>query len=156
MDAKKRKALEAKGWKVGTVQELLDLTQEDVNFIEMKLALARDVKDRRARKKLSQTQLGARMESSQSGIARMEKGQASLDMLVRAMLVMGASNREIGRSIGAAEPEPITFRRVAARNKRVWKVAARKRLSTSSIITTRNMTSRRPTRRKRVRSRGSR
>jgi transcriptional regulator with XRE-family HTH domain len=125
MDAKKRKALEAKGWKVGTVQEFLNLTEEDVNVIEMKLALARDIKERRASRKLSQTQLGARMESSQSGVARMEKGQASLDMLVRAMLVMGASTKEIARSIGAVEP-PGAFHVAARKRMTVERVATRK------------------------------
>jgi hypothetical protein len=40
MDDDKRKRLEVKGWKVGSVEEFLALTPTESAFIELKLALA--------------------------------------------------------------------------------------------------------------------
>jgi hypothetical protein len=44
MDKSKRELLEAKGWKVGTVAEFLELTPEEAALIEIKLALSRSSK----------------------------------------------------------------------------------------------------------------
>jgi hypothetical protein len=41
MDKVKREHLEAKGWKVGTVSEFLELTSEEAALVEIKLALSR-------------------------------------------------------------------------------------------------------------------
>ena len=53
MNDSKRRRLEAKGWKLGDAQEFLDLSDEEMALIEMKLALGRDLKERRQRKRLS-------------------------------------------------------------------------------------------------------
>ncbi len=47
MDEAKRKRLEAKGWKVGTVSEFLEITKEEAALIEIKLALSRKLKEQR-------------------------------------------------------------------------------------------------------------
>ena len=99
MNKRKAKALEADGWKIGTVQELLDLSDEDVAYVEVKVTLAMALKERRRKAKLSQTQLAARMQSSQSRVAMMEKGEATLDLLIRGLLAAGASVKEIGQEI---------------------------------------------------------
>ena len=44
MDKSKRELLEAKGWKVGTVAEFLELTPEEAALIEIKLSLSRNTK----------------------------------------------------------------------------------------------------------------
>ena len=41
MNTQKRKKLEEKGWKFGTVQEFLNLSPEENNYIEVKLALSK-------------------------------------------------------------------------------------------------------------------
>ena len=46
MHKQKRKALEADGWKVGTAQEFLDLSDEEAALIDLKLALGRALKER--------------------------------------------------------------------------------------------------------------
>ena len=46
MDQAKRERLEAKGWKIGTVSEFLELTPEETTLIEIKLALSRNLKER--------------------------------------------------------------------------------------------------------------
>jgi hypothetical protein len=40
LDHAKQQQLEAKGWKVGSVEELLELTPEEASYSEMKLALS--------------------------------------------------------------------------------------------------------------------
>lgn len=43
----KRKRLEAKGWKIGSVQEFLNLSPEEVAYIELKLKLADRLREQR-------------------------------------------------------------------------------------------------------------
>ena len=101
MRAAKRKRLEAKGWKVGTPQELLDLSEEEAAFIELRLRLAEGLRARRSAKGMTQTDLARAMQSSQSRVAKMEAGDptVSLDLLVKSLLALGASNRELARII---------------------------------------------------------
>jgi predicted transcriptional regulator len=68
----------------------------------MRLALSRDLRQRRVGGGLSQSDLAARMGSSQSRIAKMEAADssASLDLLIRSLLVLGASTKEIARALG--------------------------------------------------------
>ena len=101
MDKGRRTRLEKKGWKVGTVAEFLDLTVEESTYIEMKLALSEKLKERRLRKKLTQAQLATAIESSQSRVAKMEAGDptVSIDLLVKSLLALGVSKKELGRTI---------------------------------------------------------
>lgn len=103
MKKAKRTRLEAAGWKVGSVKQFLGLTDEEAAFVELKLALARSLRSRRERKGLTQSQLAQLIESSQSRVAKMEAGDktVSLDLLVRSLLVMGATNQELARIISA-------------------------------------------------------
>ena len=100
MKKQKREALEARGWKVGTAAEFLGLTPEESALIEIKLALSRELRERRQRR-MTQTQLAEKLQSSQSRIAKAETGDGSvsLELLVRAMLATGASPKEIGKVI---------------------------------------------------------
>jgi DNA-binding transcriptional regulator YiaG len=101
VDSTKHKKLEAKGWKFGDAQEFLDLSNEEMSFIEMKLALARSLKERRQRKRLSQAAFARLVNSSQSRVAKMETGDASvsIDLLIKSLLALGASRKELARSI---------------------------------------------------------
>ena len=102
MKKAKRERLEASGWKVGTVAEFLELTPEESALIEIKLALARKLRARR-QKRMTQAQLAAKIQSSQSRIAKAETGHSSvsLELLIRALLATGASPKEIGRAIAS-------------------------------------------------------
>lgn len=103
MRADKRKRLEARGWKFGTVQEFLGLTDEEAAYVELRLKLADGLRARRTAKGISQTALAKTLESSQSRVAKMESGDpsVSLDLLVRSLLALGTSNRELARIISA-------------------------------------------------------
>lgn len=97
----KRKRLQAKGWKIGTAKQFLELTDEEDAFIELRLKLAEGLKVRRVRQGLTQVQLAKAVRSSQSRVAKMEAGDptVSLDLLVRSLLVLGTTNRELGQII---------------------------------------------------------
>ncbi|MEB3179183.1 MAG: helix-turn-helix transcriptional regulator [Nostocaceae cyanobacterium] len=100
MDQIKKERLEAKGWKVGTASEFLELTPEENTLIEIKLALSRSLKQRR-QKLMTQAELALKIQSSQPRIAKAENGDASvsIELLIRAMLATGATLQEIGQVI---------------------------------------------------------
>jgi ribosome-binding protein aMBF1 (putative translation factor) len=97
----KKTRLEKKGWKVGTVQDFLELSDEEAAYIEVRLRLAAALRKRRQRGRLSQAELAGQIGSSQSRVAKMEAGDpsVSLDLLIRALLALGASSRDLARAI---------------------------------------------------------
>jgi hypothetical protein len=97
MKAEKRRRLEAAGWKETTVREFLNLSEADVQYIEMKLELSRLLRLVRERRQLTQTKAAALLKTSQSRLARMEAGDpsVSLDLLVRGLFALGASPRDL-------------------------------------------------------------
>ena len=101
MDKRKKDKLAKKGWKTGSVAEFLDLSDEESAYIEMKLALSEKLKERRQRTKLTQAELAKAIESSQSRVAKMEAGDpsVSIDLLVKSLLALGVSKKELGRTI---------------------------------------------------------
>lgn len=99
--------LERAGWKVGSAAEFLDLSKEESTFVELKLALAKSLRERRLRKGMTQTQLAKRLHSSQSRAAKIESSSfsVSIDVLVRSLLALGVSRRELGRIIASPRRE---------------------------------------------------
>jgi len=99
MKARKRQRLEKAGWRLGSTKEFLGVTDEEKAVIDLKLALANAVREERAKRKLTQDQLGRLLGSSQSRIAKMEAGDpsVSIDLLVRSLLRMGAGRRDLIR-----------------------------------------------------------
>jgi len=97
----KRRALETSGWKVGTARQFLGLTDDEAAFIELRFSLSRALKERRIRSNLSQADVAARIRSSQSRVAKMEAGDpsVSVDLLVRTLLALGASRKDLARSL---------------------------------------------------------
>jgi predicted XRE-type DNA-binding protein len=102
MNKDKRKKLEAKGWKVGSAAEFLDLTPEESTYINLKLKLAQGLSLHRKKQQLTQMQLARRIKSSQSRVAKMEAGDpsVSLDLLIKSLLALGSSPTELARLIG--------------------------------------------------------
>jgi len=101
MRKQKKKSLEAKGWKIGTVKEFLGLSDEESAYIELKIKLAAGLRQRRQQMGLSQLDLAAKLHSSQSRVAKMEAGDpsVSLDLLIRPLITLGASDRELSQII---------------------------------------------------------
>jgi len=98
----KRARLERAGWTVGSVRDFLGLSEAEEALVELKLALSRTLKKRRTRRRLSQEQLARLLGSSQSRVAKMEAGDASvtIDLLIRSLLAMGATHQDLARAIG--------------------------------------------------------
>jgi hypothetical protein len=103
MESKKRKRLEAAGWRLGSAAEFLGLDDEEAAVVELKLGLADAVKVNRARRRLTQEQLGKLLGSSQSRVAKIEAADSSvsIDLMVRSLLRMGASRKEVASYIAA-------------------------------------------------------
>jgi len=100
----KQLQLEAKGWKVGSVEEFLELTPEEASYIELKLALSGSLRTYRKQRQLTQMDLAKLLKSSQSRVAKMEAGDpsVSLDLLVRSLLAMGASREALAQMIASS------------------------------------------------------
>jgi len=106
MRENKRKRLKARGWRVGSAKDLLGLSDQEAAFIELKLRLASSLRDLRRRRGLTQIALATILQSSQSRIAKMETGDpsVSLDLLVRSLLALGTSARQLSRMILTRSP----------------------------------------------------
>ena len=104
----KRKRLEAKGWRVGTAQELLGLSDEEAAYVDLKVRLAASLRGKRQRRGLGQADLAKLLRSSQSRVAKMEAGDpsVSLDLLIRSLLALGTSRLELSRIIAPRSPAP--------------------------------------------------
>jgi len=104
MDEAKKKRLAAAGWRSGDAADFLGLTEEEAAFVELKLALAGYLRELRAQNSWTQLQVARRLGSSQSRVAKMEAADASvsLDLLIKSLLALGASRREVGRVIARA------------------------------------------------------
>lgn len=103
MRGSKKKRLEAAGWRAGTAAEFLDLSSEEAAFVELKLALADFLRELRTKRRWTQTSVAHRLGSSQSRVAKMEAADpsVSVDLLVKSLLLLGASRKELGRVIAA-------------------------------------------------------
>lgn len=101
MRESKRKRLETKGWKVGSTAQFLRLSPEEAAYVELKIKIASKLRQWRVRRRLTQGDLAKLVKSSQSRVAKMEAGDpsVSLDLLIRALLALGASSREVARII---------------------------------------------------------
>ena len=105
MEKSKREKLEADGWVVSTTREFLALSDEDVAFIEVKLALAAALKAQRIEQSLSQVEAAKRLHSSQSRLAKMEAADPSVtvDLLMKSFLKLGGTRREMVAALGGTE-----------------------------------------------------
>ena len=105
MQPPKRQRLEAAGWKVGDASEFLGLSPDETAYIETKLRLSDGLKRYRRKHRLTQTELAKRVKSRQSRVAKMEAGDpsVSIDLLVRSLLALGATRKNLARLIAPAQ-----------------------------------------------------
>ena len=104
MQEHKREMLEAAGWKVGSAEDFLGLTPEEGTLVEIRLRLAKTVRELRKQDRMTQASLAERLGSSQSRVAKIEKADpsVSLDLMVRTAIALGQSAEEVGRAISRA------------------------------------------------------
>ena len=103
MKADKRRRVVTAGWHVGDTREFLELTPNEAEFVEIKLALARRLRELREERHWTQAELARQVGSSQSRVAKMEAAETtvSIDLLVRSLLAAGADRRELGRVLAS-------------------------------------------------------
>ena len=103
MKKAKRIKLESSGWAVGTAEQFLGLSPEAAAMVEIKLALADSLRELRRKRRMTQAEVAERLESSQSRVAKMEAADptVSLDLLVRSLLVLGKTRREVGELLAS-------------------------------------------------------
>jgi predicted XRE-type DNA-binding protein len=91
MDATKRKAIEAAGWKVGDAADFLGMSDEERQLLDTRVELAQAVRRQREALHLTQKQLGAMLKTSQPRVAKIERAASdvSMDQLVRAFTAAG-------------------------------------------------------------------
>lgn len=91
MTTEKKRKLEKKGWRIGSVGDFLELSPEENAYIELKVRLARELRQRRQKLGISQVEVAKKLQSSQSRVAKMEAGDpsVSIDLLVRSLLALG-------------------------------------------------------------------
>lgn len=101
MDREKRTRLQAAGWKVGSAAEILDLSPEDALLVAIRARLASALSARRTKQQMTQAELARRIHSSQSRVAKMEAadGSVSLDLLIRSLLALGATRKDLATAI---------------------------------------------------------
>jgi DNA-binding XRE family transcriptional regulator len=102
MEKSKRKKLEAQGWKIGDAQDFLGLSDEELAYIEVKIALSQQVRERRRAQGMTQEQVAEQTGSSQSRVAKMEAGDpsVSIDLLVKTLIALGVTREELAEAIG--------------------------------------------------------
>jgi DNA-binding XRE family transcriptional regulator len=103
MRAQTKKKLEAAGFRVGDTAEFLGLSKVEEALVDFKLALADTLRTVRERQRMTQAQLAKRIRSSQSRVAKMEAGDASvsLDLLLKTLLAAGAKRSELGKAFSS-------------------------------------------------------
>ena len=101
MKVAKKRALQRHGWKIGNARDFLGLSDEEATLLELKLMMAQGLKRRRTSSHLSQLALARMLRSSQSRVAKMEAGDrsVSIDLLLKALLRLGATKRDLASMI---------------------------------------------------------
>jgi len=101
MSKEKIRKLSAKGWKIGSAADFLELSTEEALYVEIKLAFGEFLRKFREDLDLTQEVVAKMIHSSQSRVAKMEAGDpsVSLDRLIRSLLALGASNRDLAKTM---------------------------------------------------------
>jgi ribosome-binding protein aMBF1 (putative translation factor) len=119
MDASKRKALKAAGWKIGDAADFLEMSAEERQLLDARVEVALAIRRQRKARNLSQKELGSRLKTSQPRIAKIERAASdvSLDQLVRAFTAAGGkmvvksvtSNSRKGKRTKSATKESLVI-----------------------------------------------
>lgn len=101
MKRKKSDKLRKLGYRVTNAQEFLELSDEEMAVIELKISLIEMLRETRRLKGVTQQQLARLVHSSQPRIAMMEQGRpdVSLDLICRALFALGVGRKGLGQAI---------------------------------------------------------
>jgi transcriptional regulator with XRE-family HTH domain len=100
---------EAQHWVTGSAYDFLKLTAEESAYVDLKLRLSKALRNHRKRRPLSQNELAKKLKSSQSRVAKMERGDPSvtIDLLLRGLILLGVSRSEIAKVLVFEEPKSL-------------------------------------------------
>ena len=104
MHEDKKKRLKRAGWRVGSTDDFLELSPEESALLDLKAQLGKRLREWRTTVPVTQAKLAKSIGSSQSRVAKMEAGDpsVSLDLLVRALIALGATKGDLADAINAA------------------------------------------------------
>jgi DNA-binding XRE family transcriptional regulator len=99
MEKTKKNKLESKGWTVGDIDGFLGLDEAEMAIVEMKVALAKALVEKRKRSNVTQVNMAKIIGSSQSRVAKIEKADSSvsLELMIKSFLSLGATKKDIVR-----------------------------------------------------------
>lgn len=108
MDAEERGRLEAKGFRIGTVAEFLSLSPGEPAVVDMRIALARNLREQRLTRGVQQADLAAKARTTQKRISLMENGDKSIliDRLFAANVELGICPGELLKQLSESLQEP--------------------------------------------------
>jgi predicted XRE-type DNA-binding protein len=92
MDAERRKALKARGYKVyDHAGDAVGMTEDEKELLDIRITLAISVRKRREKLKMSQKDLATRLKTTQPRVAKIEQADrdVSFDQIFRAYAVLG-------------------------------------------------------------------
>ncbi len=121
MNETQRKNLAKMGGREVSLTEFLDLKPGEEALIDIKSDLSDAVRELRERNSVTQAELAARLQSSQPRVAHLERGVGSIDLFLRALILMGATPVQIGAIMsgqGIQIAKPRTARATKASPKR--------------------------------------
>jgi DNA-binding XRE family transcriptional regulator len=100
----KKKRLERAEWRVGTADDFLEISPAESTLLDLKAELGKRLREWRTTVPMTQATLAKSIGSSQSRIAKIEAGDpsVSLDLLVHALIGLGASKSDLADAINAA------------------------------------------------------
>lgn len=101
MTKEKKAKLEEAGFVVTSATNWLGLTDEESKIVEMRVALAKEIEKLRVEQGLTQAALAKRLNTKQSGVARMinNPDSSTIDNLMKTMIAMGAPVSRIAATL---------------------------------------------------------
>ncbi len=96
MTSEKLKRLEAAGFVHGDAKDMLGLTPDEAELVELRIEIAKAFRAIRKSAGMTQAELARRIGSSQSRIAAAEHGiDAGMDLLVRCLYAVGGKLKPV-------------------------------------------------------------
>ena len=101
MERARMRRLREAGWSPRDAAAFLAASDPEAAVVEARRSLASALRRRRNARELTQVRLAALLGSSQSRVAKMEAADAtvSLELLMRGLVVMGATRGDVGRAL---------------------------------------------------------
>ncbi len=79
----------------------MGLSDEEVAYIDLKMTLSQNLRQRREKAQWTQIELAKRLKSSQSRVAKIESGDpsVSLDLLIRSLFTLGVTKSDLSKML---------------------------------------------------------